>query len=288
MDTPWRRLFWTGLLVGVTCVWGWTFTVVKDATSQIGIVSFLALRFALASGLMLPFFFRRPSLGLVRDSALIGSVLAASYLFQTFGLAATSATNCGLITGLCVVFVPIVNWLLYRVRAPSTMWLAALLSVAGLGLLTGTGIEPLRSGDFLTLGAAVCLGLHIVLLERLAPRHDAAALAAGQFATATLIFVAVWPSVETVRWPPSSVWPAVVVTGVLATAVGFFVQTLVQQKLAAVRVAIILTLETVFATFFGIVLAGDRLGATQWLGAAVMLLAVVLAEIVPRMRREAA
>ncbi|MBM3999786.1 MAG: DMT family transporter [Planctomycetes bacterium] len=288
METPHRRRFWTGMLVGVTAVWGWTFLVVKEATGQYGVVGFLAARFALATAIMGPFLATRRSVGLARDSALVGGVLAASYLFQTFGLAATSATHCGLITGLFVVFVPIANRVLFRRPVPGTMWIAACLSVTGLFLLTGAGMERPRFGDLLTLGAAVCLGLHCALLEQVARRHDAAAFAGGQFLVATIVFLAVWPLVDRVRPPPRDVIPAIVLTGVLATAVGFLVQTVVQQKLAAARVAVILTLETVFAAFFGVVLGGDRLGPTQWIGAAVMLVAVTLAEIVPRMRGESA
>jgi drug/metabolite transporter (DMT)-like permease len=278
------RFAWSLLLIFVTAIWGWTFTVVKDATRDYGVVSFLTLRFALAT-LLMSSCLRGASFRAWRDGAMLGAVLAASYLLQTFGLAHTSATNCGLITGLFVVFAPLISRYVFGVRAPEMIWLACCLSVLGLALLTATGLEPPRVGDVLTLGASVCLGLHIALLDQVARRHAASTLAAVQFAAATVIFAAVWPATESFAAPPASVWPAIVITGVLATALGFYVQTLVQQRLSAARVAVILTLEPVFATLCGIWLAGDRLTRPQWGGATIMLLAVVLVEIVPKMRR---
>jgi drug/metabolite transporter (DMT)-like permease len=259
-------------------VWGWTFTVVKDAVAVYGVVGFLAVRFTIAAVVLAPVAARRLSLRTIATGAGIGAVLAAAYLFQTSGLKYTTATNSGLITGLFVVVAPLVNRAVFGVKTRAVHWAAVAVSLAGLGLLTGAGPSPANFGDLLTLGCAGCFGLHIVLLDRLAKGHDTTALAAAQLGTAALVFLAIWPAAEPLDWPGREVWWALAVCGLLATAGGFWAQTFVQQRLPAVRTAVILTTEPVFATFFGYVLAGERLTGVQIAGAAVMVAAVVTAE----------
>jgi len=255
--------------------------VVKDAVAVYGVVSFLAIRFAIGCSLIGTASVRRFSLRPLRVGACIGVVLAVAYLFQTFGLRYTTATNCGLITGLFVVFAPLANRLLFGVRTGRVFWAAIALSIVGLFLLTGSGPDPLATGDFLTLGAAACFGLHIALLDRYAKHHDTTLLAFWQLASASLVFLVVWPLTEPFLWPPGEVWFALIVTGVLATAAAFFIQTYVQRRLPAVRTAIVISTEPIFAAFFGYTLAGDRLGGLQLAGGALMIAAVVLAEVVP-------
>jgi drug/metabolite transporter (DMT)-like permease len=212
----------------------------------------------------------------------IGVILALGYLVQTFGVHYTSATNCGLITGLFVVFAPIANYLVFGTRTRPMFSVAVALSVAGMALLSGGGPEPLNRGDLLTLGAALCYGLHICLLDRYARQFDAVALALAQVLSATAIFVLIWPITDPMAWPGEDVWHALVITGVLATAASFCIQTYAQQRMPAVRAAVIFSMEPVFAAVFGYWLAGDRLTAAQLAGGAVMVGALLLAEIGPR------
>lgn len=266
------------LLVAVTAVWGWTFTVVQQATRQYGVLPFLALRFSLAALVMLPAVVRRAHRGTYRAGWVVGLVLAAAYLFQTYGLQHTSATNCGLITGLFAVFAPLLNRLLFQVPTRPFLWVATALSLWGLVLLTGTDLESLRLGDVLTFAAAALLGLHIALLDRTARHHDAAALTGVQFLATAAVFVVLSTALHPWRLPGGPVAVAIVITALAATAGGFYAQTLVQQRLSAVKVALILMLEPVFAALFGVWLAGDRLTAWQWLGGAIVLLAMLLSE----------
>jgi len=274
-----RNLLYTLLLVGVTAVWGWTFAVVKEAVAGYGVVSFLAIRFALgamAMGLLAARGSTRAAWGI---GAGIGVVLAAGYLFQTFGIRSTTATNSGLITGLFVVFAPAWNRVLFGVRIPRVCCAAVATSLAGLALLAGAGPVRPTVGDLLTLGCAVCFGAHIALLDRYAKGHDAAALALAQLTAAAAIFAATWPAVDPLRLPTAKVWQALVLTGLVASAGGFYAQTAAQRRLPAIRTALILTMEPVFATFFGRLLAGDRLAALQWVGAALMVAALLAASL---------
>ena len=279
------RLLYTLVLVAVTAVWGWTFVVVQDAIALYGVLPFLAVRFGLAGAALAPLYAQR----LTRRSLVVGGgigvVLAAAYLFQTTGLLYTTPTNSGLITGLFVVFAPLADRLLFGVNTSRQVLLAVGLSLLGMVLLAGGGPEGANWGDLLTLLCAAALGLHIALLSRYAAGHDAGALTLAQILAMALLFLAAWPLFEPVSLPPSGVWVALLVTGLLASAGAFLVQTTVQQRIPAARTAIILTMEPVFAALFGYWLAGDRLVVVQIFGATLILSALFIGEVVPVLRR---
>ena len=279
------RLFYTLLLVAVTAVWGWTFVVVQDAIALYGVLPFLAARFLLAGAALAPIYAARLTRRSLMVGGGIGVVLAAGYLFQTTGLLFTTPTNSGLITGLFVVFAPLADRLLFGVNTSRQVLLAVGLSLLGMVLLAGGGPEGANWGDLLTLLCAMALGLHIALLSRYASGHDAGGLTLAQILAMALLFAVVWPFFEPVSLPPPGVWVALLVTGLLASAGAFLVQTTVQQKVPAARTAIILTMEPVFAALFGYWLAGDRLIAVQLLGAALILSALVIGEVLPVLRR---
>jgi drug/metabolite transporter (DMT)-like permease len=279
------RLVYTLLLVLVTAVWGWTFVVVQDAISAFGVLGFLALRFALASVALSPILLSGVTRRTLLVGAGIGLALAMGYLFQTLGLLYTTPTNSGLITGLFVVFAPLADRIFFGTRASRQTIVAVALSLVGMVLLTGGGPEGVNPGDLLTLLCAAALGLHIALLSRYAAGHDAGGLTFAQILAMAILFAAIWPVFGTVSLPPPEVWVALLITGLLASAGAFYVQTFVQQRLPAARTAIILTMEPAFAALFGYWLAGDRLIAVQVLGAALILSAVFVGEVMPVVRR---
>ena len=276
---------WTSalLLVGVTAVWGWTFVVVQDAISAYGVLGFLALRFALASVALAPLLF-----GMTRRTLLVGSgiglVLAMGYLFQTLGLLYTTPTNSGLITGLFVVFAPLTARAFFKVHVSRQVVAAVILSLTGLVLLAGQSPSGVRIGDALTVVCAMALGMHIALLSRYAREHNAGSLALAQMLSMAVLFSLMWPLFEPVAVPSREVIFAIVLTGLVASAVAFYVQTTVQQRMPAARAAIILTMEPVFAALFGYWLAADRLSPVQIVGAALILSALFVGEVLPELR----
>ena len=250
-----------------------------------GVLSFLALRFALASVALAPLL-----LGMTRRTLLVGSgiglVLAMGYLFQTVGLLYTTPTNSGLITGLFVVFAPLTARIFFKVHISPLVLAAVFLSLTGMVLLAGQSPSGVRVGDALTVVCAGALGIHIALLSRYAREHDAGALALAQMLSMAVLFSLMWPLFEPVAMPPREVLLAIVLTGLVASAGAFYIQTTVQQRIPAARTAIILTMEPVFAAFFGYWLAGDRLSALQVAGAALILSALFVGEVLPALRRK--
>jgi drug/metabolite transporter (DMT)-like permease len=279
-----RQLVLSLLLLLVTAVWGWTFTTVKEAVSGYSVLGFLSLRFAIAGAVLAPLAWRRTTRATWRAGVIVGLVLAGSYLLQTYGVRFTSASNSGLITGLFVVCAPLCNWVAFRVPTTAETWLSVLLSVFGMAMLTG-GIQHVGLGDSLTLACAVGFGLHIAVLDRFAPENDAVGLAFVQLVVSSAVFASAWVAVEPLVLPPPAVWHAIIGTALLASAGGFYVQTLAQRELPVVRTAVLLAMEPVFAALFGCLLARDRLSGRQFVGAAVMVVAVVLVEVLPAAKR---
>ncbi len=282
MSAPSSRLLPAGLLLLIVAIWGWTFVIVKDAVTLYGVVPFLAVRFLIGALCLAPLGLRRGAAPTLRLGAAIGLVMGVAFLLQTLGLATSSASNTGLITGLFVVFAPLANRLLFGVRISGLCWIGIGLSLVGLALLTGAGGEAMRVGDLLTLGCAALFGLHVALLDRHARGRDPVALATGQVSAAALLFTLVWLIQCPLAWPPRNVWPALLLTGVLASAAAYLVQTYAQQRLRAEQTALIMLAEPLFAVLFGVWLHGDRFTTIQGLGGLLMVGAMVAAEVLAR------
>ena len=259
------------LLLLVTAVWGWTFVLVKDAITQYPTLPFLQLRFILAFLVMAVIVRRLPARREVGVGLIAGAVLAAGYLTQTVGLTMTSPGNSGLITGLFVVFTPLIDRL-FGVRLRWWTLVAVATALGGTLLLVG-GPSGIGMGDLLTIGCAILFALHIVLLSHWSPGLRSAPLAMVQMASSALIFSAggSW----SLSVPSQSVWVAIVITGVFASALAFYIQTWAQQHLSASRTALILTTEPAWAVAAAVILAGQRFGALQAAGAALVLAAIV-------------
>jgi drug/metabolite transporter (DMT)-like permease len=271
-------------LVGVTAIWGLTFPVVKDAIEEIPPYEFLAIRFVIAA-LALALLFPR-SVGRLRGRALVagaaaGAALGAGYALQTIGLTFTSATRAGFITGLFVVFTPALAALMLRRRPTARALGGVLLATAGLVLLVSRRLEvSFNSGDALVLGCAVAFALHVVLLGRFAPRHDIRDLTLIQMATCAAAFALISPLTEDLVVPRSGeVVFALVLTGLGASALAFTVQTWAQTHLSPTATAVTLTMEPVFAGIAGFLLLGERLTLLGWGGAALILAAMLLADV---------
>ncbi len=269
------------LLVAVTAVWGWTFVLVKDAITHYPTLPFLEVRFTLALLVMFILVRRLPSRSEVRVGVVAGTVLSAGYLLQTVGLTSTSPGNAGLITGLFVVFTPLIDSI-FGVAIHRRTLIAVAVALVGTAMLTG-GVGGIGIGDVLVLGAAVAFALHIVLLSRWSPGLRAGPMAMVQMGISAVLFTAGGAASTTT--PPNDVWLAIVITAVFASALAFYIQTWAQAHLDASRTALILATEPAWALAAAIVLAGQRLGLLQAAGAALVVGAIVGHELAPVVRR---
>jgi drug/metabolite transporter (DMT)-like permease len=260
--------------------------MVHDAVERLPVMAFLGYRFvpaALLVGLVFRRRLRRLSAAGWRAGLLMGGFLTAGYVFQTLGLERTSASNAGFITGLFVVITPLMAALLFRERIGTAAWAAAVVSALGLYLLSGTG--GLNGGDALVLLSAVAFSAHIVATARSVGAHDVGALLTVQLGTCGLVCLGAAAIGGELRAPHGAqVWSALIVTSLVASALGFFVQTYAQRHAPPARTALILASEPAFAGLFGWLVGGERLSALAWTGAALIMAAIVAVEIVPRLR----
>ena len=276
-------------LVGVAAVWGLTFVMVDDAIAVIPSMTFLAYRF-IAAAMLVGLIFRRrlASLGRagLRAGAGMGVFLTAGYVFQTIGLEYTSSSNAGFITGLFVVLTPIFGAVFLRQRVGSLGWAAASASAFGLVLLSGSGEEGRLLGDLLVLGCAISFAFHILVTGAAVKTYDTGALLFVQLAGCGIFCLLVAGAAGDLQVPAEgNVYSALAVTALLATALGFFIQTYAQKHSSPARTALILASEPAFAGLFAYLIKGETRSPVGWLGAALIVGAIVAVEAMPYLRR---
>jgi drug/metabolite transporter (DMT)-like permease len=278
-------------LVGVAAVWGLTFVMVKDAVALYPPFSFLTLRFAIACVALFAIFpgiVRRWSRSAVLAGLPAGLFITGGYVLQTLGLMGTGATRTGFITGMAVVLTPILQVLVLR-RMPHAYAIAGVaLATGGLWLLSwdgGTG--GWTYADTLVLAGAFCFACHWIALGAVSSRHPVDVLTMVQLAFAAVAcgIVAIVMERPLALPPEASVWLALAVTGVFASAGAFAIQTYALRYISPTRVALILITEPVFAGFFGFLLLGERLAAAGWVGSALILGGMLVSEVLGNLRR---
>lgn len=286
-----RRLTADLSLLIITVIWGVTFVTVKTALQDIGVFSFLAIRFFIAFLFLALIFLRRWSRldwPTFKAGAVLSLWLFAGYAFQTVGLLYTSASNAGFITGLTVVLVPCLAALFARrIPGPGTV-AAVLLAVSGLGLLTLSVTFSFNFGDILVLFCAVSFALQIFLLGRYAPLYDTSLLAMLQIGITGLLSAIVALAFEpfSLHIAPG-VWTALAITAIPATSLAFLIQTWAQRFTTPSRTVIILALEPVFAALAGVYYLDESLTLPQLLGCALILAGTLASELIPEARAEA-
>ncbi len=275
-------------LVGVTAVWGGTFVVVQDAVEQMPVLPFLFWRFALAAAvlaLLRPGAVRGLTAQKRRHGVYLGLLLGLGYVLQTFGLLHTSATVSGFITGMFVVFTPLIAWLVLRQPIGPAVWLGVALATFGLALISLNGVA-MGFGELLTLGCAALFGAHIVGLGQWSTASDAYGLTVIQLGVVALLSLAASPLQGGMALPPNAgVWGAIVFLALVATALAFLAQTWAQTYMSAPRAAIVLTLEPVFAGIFGVTVGGDTLTTRILAGGLCIVAAMYVVELGPRVGR---
>lgn len=275
-------------LAFISLIWGATFILVKSALHDISTIYFLALRFALATLCMMPILAIASRKSGARavwrglgGGAVCGVFLWLGYVLQTVGLRYTTASRSAFLTCLYIVLVPPIAAALER-RRPKTIELAGLaIAASGMFLLTvpsARNAGPLNLGDLLSIGCAFAFAFQIVAVGIYSRRGAFEPVAFGQIAAAGALSGICLPFE-----PPHATWThgvliAILVTGVLATAVAFALQTWAQQRTTATRAALLFALEPVFALAAAVVFAGERPGESALAGCSLILAGIVLVE----------
>lgn len=267
-------------LIGVTIIWGATFVLVKSALSDVSPVLFLAMRFTVAA-VALAIIYRR---GIRREGIapglLAGGLLFVAYVFQTKGLELTTPSKSAFLTGLSIPMVPLAGALVYRNRPRLFELGGILIATLGMALMTlPAGRLEMSRGDFLSFLCAVTFALHIVVISHYSPAVGFRTIALVQVAVAAVLGILSFRFIEPTRFQLSgSVAAAVLITGLLATALAFTTMAWAQQFTSATRAALIFTLEPVVAWLTSYLLLGETLSARGRVGAVTILAGVILVE----------
>jgi drug/metabolite transporter (DMT)-like permease len=274
-------------LIGVAVIWGSTFVLVKSALDDISTYLFLALRFTVAAIALFAIYRasfktsgKRSGIG---PGIFAGCLLFAAYLFQTLGLKLTTPSKSAFLTGLSIPMVPLASSLVYRVRPRLLEVLGIVVASFGMALMTlPPGKFSISHGDFLSFLCAVVFALHLVVISHYSSRGNFETIAVMQVAVAAALGMGSVFLAEPVRFRLTpGVAAAVLITGLLATALAFTTMAWAQQYTTATRSALIFSLEPVVAWFTSWILAGETLANRGKLGAVLILAGILLVELRP-------
>jgi len=265
-------------LLAVSASWGMAFVVMKDAIERQSVNNFLFSRFSLAVLVMLalrPSVVKRIDRDLLLRAASAGVFLGFGYIFQTLGLARTGAAITGFVTGLYVVMTPLLAYFFLKEKLNKLIWSCVFLATIGLGLLSIRGFS-VGIGEMLVLASAFFFAAHIIALGKWSSGRDVYAMTVVQLAMCALLSgIASIPGGYSAP-PDTGVWAVVVFTAVICTAVAFVIQTWSQAHMTTTKVAVILTMEVVFAAVFAMIFGGERLTLQATLGGILVLTAMFM------------
>ncbi|WP_342566080.1 DMT family transporter [Paenibacillus sp. FSL R7-0345] len=276
------------LLIMVTLFWGSSYIFMKMGLDSLGEFNLIALRFGLAFILAAILFHKRLrssiNLRTLKYASLLGLLLLGVFTCITFGLQTTTMSNAGFLVALTVVFVPMLEVLVFRKKVAPPQIFGTVLAIAGIGLLTLNGSLHIQPGDFLCILAALFYAVQILVTARAVKSCDSLNIGILQLGFAggyALVLSAIFEAPSL----PSSMpgWIAILALGILCSACGFILQPVAQQYTTPTRTGLIFSLEPVFAAFFGYWFAGEQLSLQGYAGAALVMLGIVASELLGKM-----
>ena len=271
------------LLVIGTLFWGMTFVFVKEAVNNLNVYAFLAYRFIIAAMCLMMVFYKRLkgiTNEIVYKGVLLSIPLCIGFVTQTIGVKYTSASNAGFITGLSVVFVPLLEAFINRQRPHNKSLLAMIMATVGLALITLSQSLNLNVGDLWILICAVAFAVYILMVDRESGRIDAVLLTLVQLSVVGLfsLFMAIYNGVLTV--PVGYLeWRGILFCALFATTFMYTVQNHYQQYLSTTTTAIIFSLEPLFAALTAFIVIDEDITIKMVCGGVLMIAGMIYSEL---------
>ena len=274
----------------IAFIWGSTFVLVKEALNDASPLVLNSARMVVAA-VLLGIFYRKKIAVLTKPALIAGVVvgifLYLGYAFQTSGLKLTTPSKSAFLTGTSSVLVPLALVAIWRTRIHLWRVAGIVFALIGLFLMTvpggGTGLADFANvnlGDILTIGCAICFTFHVIFVGRASQRFPFEQVAVLQVGTAAILMTVSTPLLENPYFRPTpTVVAAVLITGILCTAVAFSVQSWAQQFTPATHTALIFTTEPVFAWLTSFIYLHERLGLRAGAGALLILGGVLVSEL---------
>jgi drug/metabolite transporter (DMT)-like permease len=288
MTTRRTQVLATGALLLTTASWGSTFFLIKDLLARVPTLDFLAVRFAIAGVVTLVVMHRAVfalDRAAWRRAGALGLVYGIAQILQTAGLAHTPASVSGFVTGMYVVFTPLLASLVLRTRITAMTWGAVLLATIGLGVLTLGGFS-VGYGEAITLVASVLYALHIVALGAWSTARTALGMSVVQLLVIAVVCLVATAPDGLVLPDRTQDWLAILYMALIPGAGALAAQTWAQSQISPTRTAIIMSTEPVFAALFAVALGGEELTARMLLGGAMVVAAMLVVEVGPRRKVE--
>lgn len=275
------------LLLIVTMFWGSSYIFMKMGLGTLGEFNLIALRFGLAFILAAILFHKRLrsiNLRTLRYGALLGFLLLGVFTCITFGLQTTTTSNAGFLVALTVIFVPLLDVLVFRKKVAAAQVFGAILAIAGIGLLTLNATLHIQPGDFLCILSALFYAVQILVTGKAVKSCDSLNIGILQLGFVSGYAFVLSAIFETPRLPSTMPgWIAILALGILCSACGFILQPVAQKFTTPTRTGLIFSLEPVFAAFFGYWFAGEQLSMQGYAGAALVMLGIVASELLGKM-----
>jgi len=272
------------LLILTTFFWGVTFVIVKDAVNQVDVFVFLAQRFIAASFILLllwPFLKRPINCGTILRGSVLGVMLFGGFALQTLALLYTSASNTAFLTGLNVIFVPLLYAVIFKKAIAAKSLAGAVLAFTGLYVLCSTGTNwSFNKGDLLGFACSICIAIHIIYTGKYAWEYDVYWLTTIQIGVIGLLslLIAYFTGYDALVWYPE-IRDALIICVFFATIFAYLVQTGMQQFISPSSTALIFCLEPVFAAVCAYFLIDENIGVNGLIGAGLILFGMILSEI---------
>ncbi len=283
-----RVLFADSALLIVALFWGLGFVAMKDGLDSFPIFWLTAVRFGSAFAIMLALFWSKIidiKYREIKAGTIIGIFLFMGFVTQTLALKYTTVGKVAFLTTIYVIMVPFISWIFLKKHPGITAFIASLICLAGMGLLTQDSGFSAGTGEFLTLTCAVFFAIHLLLIEHFVKQMDPVLIAAVQIGVVALCSLLAAMAIET--WPSQisscSLW-SIGFSSIFCTVLAFLIQTTAQKFTPSTHTAIILSLESVFGAIFGIILLGDPFTIKITAGFLLILIAVLITELMPYLK----
>jgi drug/metabolite transporter (DMT)-like permease len=271
-------------LLGIALLWGSTFIIVKNAIIDIPAFSFLSMRFGLASIILILislYKIKQLNLNLFKDGIILGIALFSIFAFQTLALKYTSASIIGFLTGLYVIFTPILSIIFLKKYPHLFSLIGVVLAFLGMCFIAFVDLNTFSIGEIFGLLNAFFIAVHILLTDKFSPKHDALLLTTIQISVVAVLSILFSLITEPYILPEhfsSQLIFAIILTGLFATVLAFFIQTFMQKYTTPTKAALMFVIEPVSSAFFSYFIGAELLLFKQYVGAAFIILATIIAE----------
>lgn len=271
------------MLLMVSLFWGSSYVLTKFGLEIFEPFNLTALRFIIAFGVSAPIFGKRiikAGINTYKYAFILAFILFMVFIFMTFGLKFTTASNAGFLASLSVIIIPIISFFILKQRIEKRVLLGVGIAAIGIALLTLDAKFRINFGDILYLGCATLYAVHVVATGVFTRNVDSVALGILQLGFVALLNTVVSVATETMIFPKDiRAWIIILALSIPCTAVGYIVQTTVQRHSDATRTGLILSLEPVFSAIFAYLFLREQLILRNYLGAAILMAGILVAEL---------